>query len=69
MTSWTLEGVSSYYVLSQSRQAWLGNWESDRILRFDPTDKVVSYWQLRAGGEPVDIEVVGLALDDKGHLW
>jgi streptogramin lyase len=59
-------GVSSYYVLVDDNEIWLGNWAADKIMRFTVSGNQLQLraWDLPAGSNPV-----GMALDGDGNLW
>jgi streptogramin lyase len=57
------DGVSDY-LLVDSGQVWLGDWQNNRILRLDVTGGEFTGWDLAAGSRPT-----GMALDGNGNLW
>lgn len=57
-------GFSSYYLIHDDGELWLGNWAANRIMRFDTTSYTLDTWQLTGDHNPV-----GMAADGSGNLW
>jgi streptogramin lyase len=59
-----LGGDHSYYVLYHDGVLWLGDSTQGRIVRFNPSNRQVTYWDSPSISEPR-----GLAVDANGNVW
>ncbi len=57
-------GFSSYYVIHDDGDVWLGDWAANRLMRFNMTSYALDTWQLTGDHNPV-----GMAADGSGNLW
>ncbi|MEA3336586.1 MAG: hypothetical protein U9R25_11795 [Chloroflexota bacterium] len=57
-------GTSSYYLVVDGSQVWLGSWAGDKVMRLDAATNRLRTWQLEGDSNPA-----GMLLDDSGNLW
>lgn len=57
-------GVASNGLVYQNKQFWFIDWGKDRLIRFSPEEKLITYWFLNFNSF-----VEGLTIDKSGNLW